>query len=85
MYFTGISGATMANKEDLKKKVLEEEDFIKCPRSFNSLEKFLAKSPEVVEDKVIAKLLLIEESEVQKIYDDAVSIIKNDLGEEDED
>ena len=71
----------MINKEDLKKKILEEEDFIKCPRSLNSLEKFLAKSPEVVEDRTIAKLLMIEEKEVQEIYNEAVKIIKTNLDE----
>jgi hypothetical protein len=75
----------MINKEDFKKKVLEEEDFIKCPRSGNSLQKFLAKSVEEVENKTIAKLLLIEPEEVQKIYDEAVQLIKEDLGEDDED
>ena len=85
MYYKEISEVKMANKEDFKKRILEEEDFIKCPRSSNSLQKFLIKAPEVVEDKAIAKLLMIEVEEVQKIYDEAVKKIKEDLSEEDAD
>lgn len=81
MFFKVNLVIKMINKDELKKKVLEEEDFIKCPRSFNSLQKYLAKSPEEVEDKVIAKLLLIDEKEVQQIYDEAVKKIKEQLGE----
>lgn len=71
----------MANKEDIKKRILEEEDFIKCPRSMNSLVRYLAKSPEEVEDRIIAKLLMLDEAEVQKIYDDAIAQLKASLGE----
>lgn len=74
----------MSNKEDLKKKVLEEKDFIKCPRSFNSLEKYLAKSAEVVEDKTIARLLMIDEKEVEHLYQEAVGMIRERMNEEDE-
>lgn len=73
----------MINKEDLKKRVLEEEDFIKCPRYFNSLNKYLAKCPEEVDNRTIAKLLLISEEEVEQLYSESVKLIKADIGEED--
>ena len=84
MFYREILETKMISKEDLKKKILEDEDFIKCPRSSNSLRKFLAnpKAPESVDDKAIAKLLMIEPSEVQRLYDEAVKLIKEDLGEE---
>ena len=85
MFCKGILGTEMINKEDFKKKVLEEEDFIKCPRSKNSLSKFLQKSPEVIEDKTIARLLMIDLKEVQRIYDEAIKQIREDLGEDDAD
>jgi predicted RNase H-like nuclease len=72
----------MINKEDLKKRVLEEEDFIKCPRFFNSLQKYLAKASEEVDNRTIAKLLLIKEEEVKQLYDEAVKLIKEDIGED---
>jgi len=70
-------------KEDLKAKVLEEKDYIKCPKFNNSLNKYLAKSPEIVEDKAIARLLMINPEEVEKIYQEAVKKIKEDM-EQDE-
>lgn len=70
-------------KEDLKAKVLEEKDFIKCPKFNNSLNKYLAKAPEVVEDKAIARLLMIEPEEVEKIYLEAVEKIKEDIKQDD--
>jgi len=73
----------MINKDDLKKRVLEEEDFIKCPRFFNSLQKYLAKSPEEADNRTIAKLLLLSEEEVQTEYEKAIKAIKEDVGEED--
>jgi len=38
-----------------------EEDYIRCPKLGNSLERFIAKSSEGVEDPVIARLLMISE------------------------
>lgn len=84
MSLQATSVTKMSNKEDLKKKILEEKDYIKCPRSLNSLEKYLAKSPEVVENKTIARLLMINEEEVETIYQEAVQIIKEELGEDNE-
>jgi len=82
MYYKANLETKMANKYDFKKRILEEEDYIKCPRSSNSLKQYLTKSPEVIDDKVIAKLLMINLEEVQKIYDEAVKLIKEDLEQE---
>ena len=82
MSYTGNLGTKVINKEDAKKKIAEEEDFIKCPRFKDSLKAFLSKSQiEEIDDKVIARLLLIEEADVQKIYDEAIKSIKEGLGE----
>jgi hypothetical protein len=70
------------SKEDIKKKILEEKDFIKCPRSQNSLEKYLTKSAEIAEDKTIARLLMLEVTEVEEIYQDAISKIREDMDED---
>lgn len=76
-----ISGLKSISKEDFKKKILEEKDFIKCPRSNNSLEKYLSKGPEVAEDKAIARLLMIDVDQVEKIYQEAIQIIRKEMGE----
>lgn len=72
----------MADKEDLQKRVREEEDYVRCSKFSNSLTKFVAKNSEGVENAVIARLLLMEESEVQKIYEEAVAQLREGLSEE---
>lgn len=71
----------MSKKEkDIKKKILEDEDFIYCPRLGNSLEKLIDKNPEGVDDERIAKVLLIEEEEVQSIFMQAIEKIRGKIG-----
>jgi len=71
----------MANKKkELKERILEDEDFIYCPRLGNSLEKLIEKNPEGVDDERIAKVLLMEEKEVLSIFAQAIEKIKNSIG-----
>lgn len=76
-----ISGRKMADKEDIEKRIEEDEDYIRSPKYGNSLAKFLAKNPEGAEDNVIARLLSMPESEVEEIYQEAVRMLREDMGE----
>ena len=67
------------DKNDLQKRVQEEEDYVRCPKCNNSLTKFLAKNSDGVEDSTIARLLMIPEEKVQEIYDEAVEKIKKEM------
>lgn len=68
------------NKKDIKDRILEEEDFIYCPRLGNSLEKLIEKNPEGVDDERISKVLLMEEDEVKSIFAQAIEKIRNKIG-----
>jgi len=67
-------------KKELKERILEDEDFIYCPRLGNSLEKLIEKNPEGIDDERIAKVLLMEEKEVISIFAQAIEKIKNSIG-----
>lgn len=84
MSFAGTLGAEIMDRDDVTKRIMEEEDYIRCPKFGNSLVRLMAatlKMPNVdcVEDALIAKVLMMTEEEVQKIYDDAVSMIKEGM------
>lgn len=68
------------DKDDVTKKIKEDEDFIRCPKCDNSLTKFLMKNSEGVEDSVIAKLLMISEEKVKELYEDAISKLRKQMG-----
>lgn len=67
------------NKEEDKKKVLEDPDFIKNTKSGNSLSKYLTRNERNLDNFSIARLLIITEEEVEEIYQKAVSFIKKNL------
>lgn len=69
------------DKNELKKRILEEEDYIRCPKFNNSLNKFLAKNGDGVENKVIARLLMITEDEVEKLYIECVKDLREEMEE----
>lgn len=66
----------MVDKNDIYRKIREEVDYIRCPKCSNSLSKFLSKNPEGVENSTVARLLMVSESEVEKIYSDAVRMLR---------
>lgn len=73
----------MTDKDEIKKKVMEDEDYIRSPKFTNSLKKFLAKNDDGVESSVIARLLAMPEEEVEKIYQEAVESLRREMvGEE---
>lgn len=67
------------DREDISKRVAEEEDYIRCPKFNNSLNKFLAKNSDGVENSVIARLLMIPEEKVEEIYDEAVQRLRKKM------
>jgi hypothetical protein len=69
------------DKNDIQKKIKQEEDYIRCPKFSNSLNKFLAKFSDGVEDSTIARLLMISEEEVQEIYNEAVAKLREEMVE----
>lgn len=74
-------GRTM-DKDEILKRIREEEDYVRCPKCSNSLAKFLAKNSEGVDDSVIARLLMIPEEKVQELYDEAVKKLRKDMKDE---
>lgn len=81
------------DKEDIVKKIKEEEDYIRSPKFANSLNKFLAKNPDGVhikntekpaaalkiQNKAIARLLLISEEEVENLYQKSVVLLREEM------
>lgn len=70
----------MSKKKELRDKILKDEDFIYCPRLGNSLTKLIEKNPEGVDDERIAKVLLMEEEEVQSLFASAIVKLRKSLG-----
>lgn len=69
----------MENKNDLQNKVLTEEDYVRAPKFGNSLAKFLARNSDGVENATIARLLMITEEEVEKLFEEAVTMLREDM------
>lgn len=69
------------DKDDVQRRVREEEDYVRCPKLNNSLERFLSKSPDGVENNVIARLLAMSEQEVQELYEEAVEMLRDQMEE----
>lgn len=75
----------MMDREEIQKRIQEEEDYVRAPKFSNSLTKFLAKNSEGIENAAIARLLMITEEEVEAIYADAISQLQEEMLEEDDD
>lgn len=67
------------DKESLKKRILEDEDFIYCPRLGNSLGRLIDKNPSGVENDRIEKVLLMSQEEVDKWYYSAIEKLRRAL------
>lgn len=72
----------MMDKTDIIKRILEEEDYVRCPKFSNSLTKFLARNSDGVENATISRLLMIPEVEVEKLYQEAVIMLREDMVDE---
>lgn len=68
------------NKDNVKELIDTDEDFIYCPRLGNSLKKLMDKNPDGVDDERIAKVLLLEEEEVEGIFASAIKKIRKSMG-----
>ena len=64
------------DRNDIQRRILEEDDYIRCPKCGNSLTRFLTKSSDGVENATIARLLMLSEEEVEKIYQEAVVMLR---------
>jgi hypothetical protein len=73
----------MEDKIELQKRVLEEEDYVRAPKFSNSLSKFLTRNRDGVENATIARLLMITEEEVEKIHQEAIDMLREDMVDED--
>lgn len=72
------------DKNEIKKRILEEEDYIRAPKFNNSLSKFLAKNPDGVENGVIARLLMSSEEEVEALHQKIVEDLREKMVDENE-
>lgn len=67
------------DKDEIQRKIKEEEDYIRSPKCSNSLTKFLAKNPDGVEDNVISRLLMMTEEKIKELYAEAVKMLRKDM------
>jgi hypothetical protein len=72
----------MVDKSELYRKIREDADYIRCPKCGNSLSKFLSRNPDGIENSAIARLLMVTESEVDKLYNDAVRMLRAGMRDE---
>lgn len=70
-------------KNEIQQRIQEEEDYIRAPKFSNSLAKFTARNSEGVENATIARLLMISEEEVERLYQEAVGFLREDMVDED--
>jgi len=68
-------------KSEILIKILQEEDYIRCPKFSNSLNKFTEKY-EVSENPTIARLLMMTEEEVERTYQEAIQILREEMEDE---
>jgi len=69
------------DKDEIQRRIKEEEDYILCPKCSNSITKFLAKNPDGVDDGVISRFLMITEEKVKEIYAEAVKMLRKDMAD----
>ena len=72
------------DKDDLLKRILEDEDYVRCPKFSNSLTKFLAKYDEGVDDTIIARLLMVPEEQVKALYEEAVAKLREEMAKDED-
>ena len=68
------------DKKTVKEKILNDEDFIYCPRLGNSLKNLIDKNPEGIDEERISKVLLMTEEEVRLIYNKALEKFRKIIG-----
>jgi menaquinone-dependent protoporphyrinogen IX oxidase len=68
-------------KDEMKKRIMEDVDFIKNSKFNNSLNKFLSKNEEELQNHTIARFLMISEDEVEQIYKKTVEFLKSHIND----
>lgn len=71
------------DKNEILKRIEDEEDYIRCPKCSNSMSRFLTKNPDGVENATISRLLMIPEEQVEKVYAEAVEMLRTEMVDED--
>lgn len=69
----------MSKKEDKKNSkylIHNDEDYIYCPRLGNSLSKLINLNPDGVDNERIARVLMMEEEEVEDIFESALEKLR---------
>jgi hypothetical protein len=61
-------------------KILHDEDYIALKRFNYSIKEIMERYPEGAPDRIIASALMVPEEDVQKIYDSAITKIRDLLG-----
>lgn len=65
--------------EEKKLRLMEEEDFIDCPKFNNSIKQLIEKNPEGIDDETIAKILNMSVEEVERTYQNAIKKLQKYL------
>jgi len=69
----------MRNDKELKKRIKDDPDYIYNPKMGNSLTKMITRYPDGIEDKKIAKVLLMSVEDINKIYAKIIKGIREKL------
>lgn len=74
----GKSGT--GKKEELRRRIAEEPDFIHSKKFENSLKLLLKKYPDGVPDRTAARVLMITMDELDEIYDSIIGKCRAKMG-----
>jgi hypothetical protein len=66
-------------KSEMIRKIIEDEDFIRCPKCANSLNRYTQRHPDGVENSMIARLLMMTEEEVDTLYQSTLILLRKDV------
>jgi len=71
-------------KDDMKKKIMSDPDFIYSPKYEFSLKKFTLRHDDGVENSHAAKVLLMKPEEIESIYQEAIKNLQSLIGADNE-
>ena len=66
-------------RDEMERKIKEDDDFIHAPKFGNSLQKYLAKTDKLLENGAIGRLLLIPAEEVERIYEESIVELRREM------
>jgi len=76
--------AVNMERDEMQRKIREEEDFVHAPKFGNSLNKFLAKTDNPLENGAVGRMLLLSAEEVDRIYQESVVELRKEMNPDDE-